>query len=376
MAAPKILSVDDSRMIHTLIGKAFTSYNVDLCFASNGVEGLAAASRELPDLIILDVTMPVMDGVECLMKLKSDSSLRDIPVIMLTAEAGKENVLKIAKMGVRDYMVKPFTEQALLDRVSRVIDLRTKGMDTKTTKTIEDSAVVLVVDEHPAIVETIKNGVSKMPWKVIGTDQCGEAAQMIAKETPDVVLISLSLPNKAALNFFHLLRSNVKSQNMPVLGLSVKTAQEEQVEAKNAGFAGIVTKPIDATDLPERLARAMNMDTSSRYFHTDNNILYVKMPKDLTQSSASDLSQHVEPKTKNLVEAGMDKVIIDLHELDKVEIYLIKLLVGVIGRCKELDIKYRVVGSAEFVNQSKAYEEMSDLHIFTSVEEAIADFSK
>ena len=105
MPPPKILSVDDSKMIQTLITKAFTTFNVSLCLASNGVEGLAAAAREKPDLIILDVTMPVMDGVECLMKLKGDSTLRDIPVIMLTAEAGKDNVLKIAKMGVRDYMV-------------------------------------------------------------------------------------------------------------------------------------------------------------------------------------------------------------------------------------------------------------------------------
>jgi len=313
---------------------------------------------------------------ECLMKLKSNSSLRDIPVIMLTAEAGKDNVLKIAKMGVRDYIVKPFTEAALLERVSRVIDLKTKGMDSNKTKTIEDPATVLVIDEHPIIVETIRKGLSSMPWKVMGTDQCGEAAQMIAKDPPDVVLISLSLPNKAALNFFHLLRSNVKSQNMPVLGLSVKTAQAEQVEAKNAGFAGMVTKPIDTSDLPERLARAMNLDTSSRYFATEEDILIVKTPKGLTNSGAADLLQHIEPKTKNLVEAGMNKLILDLSALEMLEIYLIKLILSVITRCREMDIKYRLVGSAEFISQSKAYEEMADLQVFSTKEEAVADINK
>jgi ferredoxin len=78
MSAPKILSVDDSRMIHTLINKGFAPYDVQMVFASNGAEGLEAAAREMPDVILLDVTMPVMDGVECLSKLKADPTLKDI----------------------------------------------------------------------------------------------------------------------------------------------------------------------------------------------------------------------------------------------------------------------------------------------------------
>jgi two-component system cell cycle response regulator len=124
MSVPKILSIDDSRMIHTLIKRAFSSYKVEMVFASNGQEGLTVAAREMPDIILLDVTMPVMDGIECLTKLKADAQLRAVPVIMLTAETGKENVLKIARMGVRDYIVKPFTEIGLIDRVSRVVDLK------------------------------------------------------------------------------------------------------------------------------------------------------------------------------------------------------------------------------------------------------------
>ena len=376
MSAPKILSVDDSKMIQTLIGKGFASYSVQLFFASNGVEGLAAAARELPDLIILDVTMPVMDGVECLMKLKSDSSLRDIPVIMLTAEAGKDNVLKIAKMGVRDYIVKPFTEQALIDRVSRVVDLKAKGTDVPRTKSIDDSAVVLVIDEHKAIIESIRTGLSSMPWKVLGTDECGAAAQMMAKEQPDVVLISLSLPNKAALSFYQTIRASFRSQTMPVLGLSVKTATAEQTECKNVGFTGVITKPIDFADLPARLARAMNLDTSSRYFQIKDSILFVRIPNGLTLGGAADLTQYVEPKTKTLVEAGMSQMILDLSEVERLEIYMIKLILSLVASCRALDIKFRLVGSVEFTNQAKAYEEMTELQIFTTIELATADFDK
>ena len=102
-------------------------YDCVLCEASNGEEGLAAAAREMPDLILLDVTMPVMDGVTMLTKLKEDAALKAIPVIMLTAESGRDNVLHIARLGVRDYLVKPFKEEQLLEKVGRTLALQKKA---------------------------------------------------------------------------------------------------------------------------------------------------------------------------------------------------------------------------------------------------------
>ena len=92
----------------------------------NGVEGLAIANKEKPDLIILDITMPVMTGIEMLEKLKAEKELKEIPVIMLTAESGKENVMKIVKMGVRDYMVKPFKGDQLIERAKGILKLAPK----------------------------------------------------------------------------------------------------------------------------------------------------------------------------------------------------------------------------------------------------------
>ena len=117
----KILTVDDSKTIRLIVAKAFKPYDCTVLEADNGVVGLAVASREKPDLILLDYTMPVMDGFEVLGRLRSDSVLKSTPVIMLTAEAGRETVLKIAKLGVRDYLVKPFKEDQLIEKAGRVV---------------------------------------------------------------------------------------------------------------------------------------------------------------------------------------------------------------------------------------------------------------
>ena len=119
----KILSVDDSKTIRMIVKRIFALYDCQVCEAANGEEGLAAAASEKPDLIVLDITMPVMDGVTMLTKLKESAELKGIPVIMLTAESGRENVAFIAKLGVRDYLVKPFQDAQLIEKVSRVITL-------------------------------------------------------------------------------------------------------------------------------------------------------------------------------------------------------------------------------------------------------------
>lgn len=123
----KILSVDDSRTIRRIVGRAFQGYDCQVCEAANGEEGLQAAERERPDLIVLDVTMPVMDGVTMLVRLKENPELKKIPVIMLTAESGHDNVIQIGKLGARDYLTKPFKEDQLVEKAGRIIALQKRA---------------------------------------------------------------------------------------------------------------------------------------------------------------------------------------------------------------------------------------------------------
>ena len=376
MSAPKILSVDDSRMIHTLIGKGFNGYDVQLVFASNGQEGLEVAAREMPDVILLDVTMPVMDGIECLGKLKADPALKDIPVIMLTAEAGKENVLKIAKMGVRDYIVKPFSEAGIIDRVSRLVDLKPKGgaaaptppaaaaapvapaaqaSGPKKQKSVTEAIKVLIVEEYPAIIESITKAVSKIGWNVVGCASPAEALPHVAatvppNDTPDVILISLAFPNKAALSFYASVRSNPQLKTVPVMGLCVKTATFEQNDAKETGFAGSITKPLDLVELPDRLVRAMNLDNTPLFYSSEGDVQILSISQDFSDTGSVDLVRYSRPKLAGFVNAGYAKLIMDLSGVKKFEIPLLRAVASILSECNSLDITWRIVGSDDDVS--------------------------
>ncbi len=145
--ALKVLAVDDSKTIRMIVKKAFKTYDCKVIEAADGKEGLEMTSREKPDLIILDITMPVMTGPEMLAELKNDPALKEIPVIMLTAESGKENVVQILKMGVKDYMVKPFKGEQLIERVIKVVTLEPKQKEDEDTSkkyfsTVEDVQIL------------------------------------------------------------------------------------------------------------------------------------------------------------------------------------------------------------------------------------------
>ncbi|MEN9678234.1 MAG: hypothetical protein RIS76_4130 [Verrucomicrobiota bacterium] len=120
---PTILSVDDSSTIRSLLARLFRPFACELCEASNGEEGLAVAALRRPDLILLDYNMPVMDGITMLRRMREDPVLKRTPVIMLTAESGCENMATVARLGARDYIIKPFRDEELLSKIGRIFPL-------------------------------------------------------------------------------------------------------------------------------------------------------------------------------------------------------------------------------------------------------------
>jgi two-component system cell cycle response regulator len=367
----RILTVDDSKTIRLIVAKAFKPYNCEVFEASNGVEGLAAATREKPNVIILDLTMPVMDGAEMLAKLKANPELKSIPVIMLTAEAGRENVIRIAKLGVRDYLIKPFKEEALVDRVGRMVELRPRGGDTPM-KRFDDPLQIVVVDDKPAIVEHIRHGLSDTPWTVHSRSTAAQAIELCNMSVPDVLLVSLSLADGAGFSLFQILKASPRLKHVPVFALSVKTASEEQTRAQQLGFAGVITKPIDCGDLKTRISRALNLDTSYRYFEIREGVLALKIPSAFAPHLSSDIGQQLRGKIAEAVDHGVNKVVIDMSQVAKADVNIVKLGLALSQTCDEFSLKRRMVGTDAISLECKNYEETKHWCFESSFEEALA----
>jgi DNA-binding response OmpR family regulator len=113
----KILVAEDEKQIGDMIAFKLSNSGHQVVRAPDGEQALSLASRELPDLILLDAMMPGVSGFEVLRRLKGDTSLRVIPVIMVTAKGHERDVLNGLRGGAVDYIVKPFSLKELSARV-------------------------------------------------------------------------------------------------------------------------------------------------------------------------------------------------------------------------------------------------------------------
>ena len=115
----KVLSVDDSAMVRKIIRGAVEVLDGNLLEASDGIEALEILEKEYKsiDLILLDWNMPRLNGMEVLKRLKADKRFRAIPVMMVTTESERQNIVKAIQQGAIHYLVKPFTIEELVKRI-------------------------------------------------------------------------------------------------------------------------------------------------------------------------------------------------------------------------------------------------------------------
>jgi DNA-binding response OmpR family regulator len=121
MAKAKVLVVDDEEYIQHILNFSFGAEGYDVVTASDGEEGIDKAKNEKPDVIVMDIMMPKLDGYEACKRLKSDPETKGIPVILLTAK-GRDVDRKLgSEAGADDYVVKPFSPGRLIERVEGIM---------------------------------------------------------------------------------------------------------------------------------------------------------------------------------------------------------------------------------------------------------------
>lgn len=119
--AKKVLIIDDEIHIIKIIQYKLNSAGLEVVFAQNGPEGIKIANEELPNIILLDIMMPAMNGYEVLEHLKENEKTKNIPVVMITAKTQEGDKQKAEKIGVTAYIFKPFSPQAVLEVVENIL---------------------------------------------------------------------------------------------------------------------------------------------------------------------------------------------------------------------------------------------------------------
>lgn len=165
MKKPKIVVIEDEVDILEVINYNLSKEGFDVCSALDGEEGLALVKKEVPDLVLLDLMLPGLDGIEICRKLKTDYSTRSIPIIMVTAKGEESDIVLGLGMGADDYMVKPFRPRELMARIRSV--LRRGDFIEEGEGLVSIDKLVIDINRHEVKLEGKKIVLTAMEFKLL-----------------------------------------------------------------------------------------------------------------------------------------------------------------------------------------------------------------
>ena len=165
MNKSKIVVIEDEVDILEVINYNLSKEGFDVCSALDGEEGLALIIIEVPDLVLLDLMLPGLDGIEICRKLKTDYSTRSIPIIMVTAKGEESDIVLGLGMGTDDYMVKPFRPRELMARIRSV--LRRGAFIEEGDGLVSIDELVIDINRHEVKLEGKKIVLTAMEFKLL-----------------------------------------------------------------------------------------------------------------------------------------------------------------------------------------------------------------
>lgn len=211
-----LLIIDDEKAIHDDLQQAFENENYNVIHAYNGEDGIAMARKYKPDVITLDVIMPMMDGWEVLSILKSETTIRDIPVILLTIAS--EEDLGFA-LGANDYIKKPIDIHLLAERIKKL--LPSSSINTS----------ILVVDDDDYMRKLLKRVINKMGLTTCEAKNGLEAINQINLKKPSLILLDLMMPEMDGFAVIQELQKNNQWCQIPVIIITAKDLTQEERSA-------------------------------------------------------------------------------------------------------------------------------------------------
>jgi two-component system cell cycle response regulator len=262
----RILVVDDIEANVRLLEAKLTAEYYDVSVAYDGATALEKAAAELPDIILLDVMMPELDGFEVCRRLKADPATRHIPVVLVTALDGRRDRLAGLEAGADDFLTKPIDDVTLLARVRSltrlklVIDeLREREASGRRMGVIEGVGArlgatggrIVVIDDNERqarrIVEEL--AVEHRPMHEPDPAKGVAAAQARA----DLIIINIASKDFDGLRLAAQIRSEEATRHTPILAVVEPGEKQRVVKALELGVNDLLARPIDPEELAARV---------------------------------------------------------------------------------------------------------------------------
>lgn len=271
-----ILVVDDQPQNVALLTDILEHDEYEVWEATCGAEALQMATKVLPDLILLDVNLPDMDGYAVCQQLKANSQTEPIPIIFVSALDDSWDQVKGFVVGGGDYITKPFNTLEVIIRIEnqlkirRIQDQRRREVlapvmaaseETRLVQPMPPSpkAVILIVDDEPKNLTLLTNVLEQDGYEVWLAESGTEALRIAGMVLPDLILLDIKMPDMQGYDVCEQMKADAKTKRVPVIFVSALDQTWDKVKAFSVGGSDYVNKPIQVVELMARIKHQLEI---------------------------------------------------------------------------------------------------------------------
>lgn len=281
----KVLVIEDNIMNMKLVRSLLRLKKFEVIEASDGEMGIKLAAEYLPNLILMDIQLPGIDGLTATSIIKQNPNLRHIPVIALTSHAMRGDDLKAREAGCEGYITKPIDTRHFLDNIIRYLrvnenlnDAPVNQIESTNNNSDEKKSdsqsryTILIVDDELRNIKLMTAILSVEPYEILQALNGEQALVMIEKNKVDLILLDVMMPGINGFEVTQLVKTNPATKHIPIILVTALDGRENKQKAMEVGADEFLTKPVNKIEVITRTKSILQLKQCQEQLNARINI--------------------------------------------------------------------------------------------------------
>lgn len=262
MENQKVLVVEDNPLNLKLVKTLLELGKFQVIEAETAQKGINLAKGKIPDLILMDIQLPDMDGLSAVRIIRQDESTNHIPIIALTAYAMEGDEEKALNAGCTGYITKPIKTKSFLSKINKYINQDVKEHSDNQTQIRDHRHKILIVDDDPLNLKLLEATLSFENYRVFKANDGLTALKEVETIQPDLILLDIVMPGIDGYEVTRRLKTSAKTRDIPIILITLLTGIDDKNKGMEAGADEFLNKPVNTTEL---LARVKSLIRLKKY---------------------------------------------------------------------------------------------------------------
>ena len=294
--ADVVLVVEDNPLNMKLVKHLLNTMGCHVLEAGNGEDGMRLARKVLPDLILMDIELPKMDGKAATRLIKEDPDLAEIKIVALTAYAMENEKKEAIAAGFDGYLTKPFDVLSFAEDIRKYLPQKPVPRPAVSQTSLYGNRIC-VIDDDPLNVKLLKTNLAYEGYEVFCASDGKNGVDLVRQYLPDLVLMDIMMPKMDGYEATRILKGDPQTAHIPIILITALDGEDDKSRGLGVGADDFLNKPVNETELSSRVRSLVRMKEYEEAVMVRN-------------ASASRISTGLPPVSAASGQAGMPRVVV------------------------------------------------------------------